>query len=176
MFYGYLYATLPDLSCGVVPEITLAQFDELAGAAMSKNKLAALQSWDDPEMCTPVDVYRKMREFDAFLNLRIAEKRQEKLGITAELPEVDEIHSEVDFALPPAVSADDPLERERIVDQIRWNKIDDLECGHSLDFVALCCYRMRLASLEKFHKRAGAVGSAVFENAVDKISGSFSNV
>lgn len=176
MFYGYLCATLPDLSCGVMPEITLAEFDALAGKVMSKSKFSALQSWDDTETRSSVEVYRKMRDFDAFLRLRIAEKRQEKLGITVELPENDDFYSEVDFALPAAVSSDDPLERERIVDQIRWDRIDELECGHSLDFTTLCCYRMRLASLEKFHRRADAVGSTVFAETVDRLSGSFSNV
>ena len=170
MFYGFLFATLPTLKCGIAAEISLAEFDELARDVLSKKRFAQLASWDDPEQ--PVKgIYHEMREFDRFLKLRIAETRQEKLGIFTGLPQPDDFYSEVDFALPAAAASDDPLERERMVDLIRWGKIDDLETGHELDFVSLCCYRLRLESLEKYRRRDALDGTAVFEEAVNRLSG-----
>ena len=176
MFYGFFYATLPTLNCGVPAEISLEEFDRLARNEMTEQKFARLCSWDDRENLSPVPVYREMREFDNFLNLRIAEARQEKLGTFFTLPPVDEYHSEVDFSLPGAAASDDPSERERMVDLIRWRKIDDLEAGHELDFTALCCYRMRLASLEKYRKRNSGDGNSIFSAAVDKLSESISDI
>lgn len=170
MFYGYLFATLPTLKCGVTAEITLADFDKIAGDVLSRRRFEQLVSWDEPEVQVK-GVYREMREFDRFLKLRIAENRQEKLGLFTGLPQPDDFYSEVDFALPAAAASDDPLERERMVDLIRWGKIDDLETGHEMDFVSLCCYRLRLASLEKYHRRNAVDGTAVFEETVNRLSG-----
>ena len=176
MFYGPLCAALPALECGVLPGITLADFDELASKELSGKKFQELISWDDAENIPRVAVYRKMREFDGFLKLRIAENRREKLGVFDPLPEPDELDSDVDYALPNAAAAGDPLERERLVDLIRWRKIDDLEVGHEMDFAALCCYRLRLALLEKFHTRSADAGNTLFEESVDKISLQMNNM
>lgn len=176
MFYGYFCATLPTLLCGMAAEISLADFDELAREAMTEKRFRQLISWDDPDADTPVAVYREMRKFDRFLRLRIAGERQEKLGVFSALPPIEEFHTEVDFALPAAASSDDPLERERMVDMIRWSKIDDLEAGHELDFTALCCYRLKLASLEKYRRRTAGDGNAAFEQALDRLSEKVSNI
>ena len=176
MFYGAFCASLPALECGVIPEITLAEFDELASAELSGKNFEKLISWDDAERSPRVPVYRQMREFDAFLQLRIAENRREKLGSYDPLPEPEALDSDIDYALPNAAAADDPLERERLVDLIRWHKIDDLEVGHEMDLTALCCYRLRLVSLEKFRIRALDSGSSVFEAAVDKLALQISNM
>lgn len=176
MFYGAFCAALPTLECGVVPGITLGEFDELAAGVLSDRKFQKLISWDDAEALPKVAVYRKMREFDDFLKLRIAENRREKLGLFDPLPEPDELDSDVDYALPNAAASNDPLERERLVDIIRWRKIDDLEVGHEMDFSALCCYRLRLSLLEKFHVRAADAGNIVFKEAVDQIASQMSNM
>ena len=170
MFYGFFSATLPTLEFGVVPEITLEEFDLQTRRIMSKKRHIELLSWDDETQTLPVAVYRKMREFDDFLKFRIAEKRQEKLGVSVELPEISDSDSDVDFYLPAAAAASDPLERERLVDLIRWRKIDELGSQNQMDFTALCCYRMHLAMLEKFRKRRNDDGSVVFEQAVDKLA------
>lgn len=176
MFYGFFYAALPTLSGNSAAEISLADFDELAAGAMSGKRFRQLVSWDDRDSDTGVAVYREMRKFDDFLKLRIAGERQEKLGVFSELPPCDDYYSEVEFALPGAVASADPVERERIVEQIRWRKIDELEAGHELDFTALCCYRMRLASLEKYRRRAADDGNSVFERMVDRLSGAVNSI
>ena len=54
---------------------------------------------------------------------------------------------------------------------MRWQKIDDLEATHELDFTFLCCYRLRLLMLEKFARREENDGGKVFEESVNKIAG-----
>lgn len=169
MFYGSFTAALPNLEYGAIPEITLEEFDALASEVLPEKKLKALISWDDETQTPQAGVYREMREFDAFLKLRIAEKRQEKLGVSDPLPEA-EYDSDVEYAFPVAAAAVNPAERERLVDLIRWRKIDELGAQNQMDFTALCCYRMQLAMLEKFRKRRNDDGSVVFEQAVDKLA------
>ena len=64
----------------------------------------------------------------------------------------------------------EPLERERLVDKIRWMKIDDLESCHNLDFVTLCAYRLRLDMLEKYRKRNAGNGNQLFEDTVARLA------
>ena len=170
MFYGFLFATLPSLVCGTPPEMTLEEFDAAAKAKLTGKKFLKLISWDSSEVSALPEIYRKMRKFDDFLKLRIAEARREKLGLFTELPSPDEINSDVEYYLPPAVSEDDPQTRELLVDQLRWRQIDDLECGHELDFTALCAYRLRLCSLEKYRNRSRNDGRTVFNGTVDRLS------
>lgn len=167
MFYGFFCAGLPELSCGVQPELSLKEFDEMAKEQLPAKRFKQLISWDDDASDAELpEIYREMRKFDAFLKLRIAENRLEKLGRVAELPQPDEFHTEIDYALPAAAGVDDPREREQLVDKIRWMKIDDLEALHSLDFTTICAYRLRLQMSEKYRKRAENDGNTVFEETV----------
>jgi hypothetical protein len=47
----------------------------------------------------------------------------------------------------------DPLERERILDSLRWAKIEELEFGHYMDFDAVCAYRLKILIREKWSRR-----------------------
>lgn len=170
MFYGYFCATLPELVCGTPAEISLKDFDDMAKKELSAKRFAQLVSMDGDEEKDMPEIYRELRKFDRFLKLRIAEKRAEELNCETELPRPDEIHTEVDFALPAAANAGDPLERERLVDKIRWMKIDDLESCHNLDFVTLCAYRLRLDMLEKYRKRNAGNGNQLFEDTVARLA------
>ena len=174
MFYGFLCASLPTLACGIPTEFSLDEFDGLAREALPVKEFDRLVSRDSgADKCA---VYRSMRQFEEYLKLRIAGERQEKLGSFNPLPEPDELFSDVDFALPAAAAADDPLERERMVDAICWQKIDELECEHQFDLDYLCCYRMRLSLLEKYRRRAENNGTQLFEQAVDRLSEPISKI
>ncbi|MBR7106783.1 MAG: DUF2764 family protein [Lentisphaeria bacterium] len=170
MFYGFFCATLPELVCGTPAEISLKEFDDMVQKELSAKRFAQLVSMDGDEEKDMPEIYRELRKFDHFLKLRIAEKRAEKLNCETELPTPEEIHTEVDFALPAAANADDPRERELLVDKIRWMKIDDLEGCHNLDFTTLCAYRLRLDMLEKYRKRSTGDGNKVFEDTVARLA------
>ena len=105
MFYGSFTAALPNLEYGAIPEITLEEFDALASEVLPEKKLKALISWDDETQTPQAGVYREMREFDAFLKLRIAEKRQEKLGVSDPLPEA-EYDAAIDMTLYDGAATD----------------------------------------------------------------------
>ena len=171
MFYGFFCATLPELVCGTPPELSLAEFDIMAKAELSPKRFKELCSMDEySDGQNLPEIYQEMRKFDRFLQLRIAERRAEKLGRVTELPLPEEYHTDVDFALPAAANADDPRERERLVDKIRWMKIDDLEGCHNQDFTTLCAYRLRLKMLEKYRKRNDSDGCTIFENTVSRLA------
>lgn len=171
MIYGFFIATLPQLFPDRAPELTVAEFDRLAAAELSAKAFRRLISWDDPESAGQPEVYRLMRRFDSFLAWRIALYRAERLGAASDFEIPPEFYGEVDFAMPAAIGARDAAERETAVDKMRWQKIDDLEATHELDFTFLCCYRLRLLMLEKFARREENDGGKVFEESVNKIAG-----
>jgi len=45
---------------------------------------------------------------------------------------------------------DNPLERERALDQLRWRQLEDIESGHPFDSDRLTVYRLKLLLLEKW--------------------------
>lgn len=53
-----------------------------------------------------------------------------------------------------AYSAANPLERERILDEARWTKADELTVLHQFDLDVLCAYRIKLEIAEKWSARA----------------------
>ena len=171
MIYGFFIAALPRLFPDQAPEITLAEFDRIAAEELSTKAFRRLTSWDDPESADYPEVYRLMRRFDGYLAWRIALYRADRLGTAADFTVPPEFYGEVDFAMPAAINAKNAAERENAVDKLRWQKIDDLEATHELDFTFLCCYRLRLLMLEKFSRRAQNDGGRIFEESVNKIAG-----
>ena len=170
MIYSFFSAVLPVLVPGSVPELSVAEFDAMAGEELSDRKFAQLLSADDPE--TPVAVYAAMRQFRDCLNYRIALIRAEKLKLNEHFEVPGELYGEIDFALSSAVSAT-PSDREKLIDAALWCKLDDLETGHEMDFEYLCIYRMRLQILEKYCGRSVEAGRGNFEAALEKLAGNF---
>ncbi len=178
MMYYYLYSSLPSLAFGGNAPMTPADFDALCAEAMTPEEFERLRS--RPELKVPRDpdasgslppVYAAYTKFEQYLRTRIAQRRNGREEDKADpLPDPAEYYGEVDFGLGAAASAD-PLEREKQVDRIRWNKLDDLEAGHDFDFDALCVYRLKLLILDKYRKRNQEAGRENFNAAAARISG-----
>ena len=74
-------------------------------------------------------------------------------------------------ALGAAAAAPDPLEREKLIDRIRWRKLEELEAGHEFDFDALCVYRLKLEILGRYRRRSAETGRTNFNAAAGRVSG-----
>ena len=53
-----------------------------------------------------------------------------------------------------AFAAENPLEREKLLDYGRWTKLEELELGHRFDFDVLCAYKLKLEILLKWKARS----------------------
>ena len=169
--YYYFSASLPELKPCEPPPLTLEEFDAEAKMQLSGRHYAELTAGPDEaegEALLP-RVYREMRKFEEYLRNRIAARRAEKLDIAPELAEPEEFYSEVDAALP-ALAALDPAARERGVDMLRWNRLEEIAQNHDFDFDHVCAYRARLRIAEKYRGRDAAAGRERFDAAVRELA------
>lgn len=80
--------------------------------------------------------------------------------------------TDADSAARRAYSAPDPLERERILDRARWEKLDELaRTGHShaFNFDSVCAYGLKLLIAEKWTERKDAEASVNLDRAADAV-------
>ena len=176
MFY-YFCASLPSLTPGKSPKMSVADFDGLAREQVSPAEFELLRQCsltvgrDPGESAGKPPVLAEMIRFEQYLRTRIAQRRSVKEDDkAAALPDPAEYFSEVDLGVAQAAAAADPAEREKLIDRIRWRRLDDLEVGHEFDFEQLCIYRMRLSILDKYRSRNADAGREIFNAAVDRIS------
>ncbi len=175
--YYFLCATLPGLQFGKESSLTVEKFDaacrdQMPPAEFGRLTRQGLSVPRDPRASDELSPgYAGFVRFEQYLRTRIAQRRtareEEK---SAALPDPAEYFSEVDSTVAQAAACTDPLEREKMIDRLRWRRLDDLGAGHEFDFEALCIYRLRLAILDKYRNRSTEAGKRNFNAAVDRIS------
>ena len=173
---SFFAASLPELRFGEPSSIALEKFDAMAKEYLDARKCSVLNDMTfpvpeiDPEGFVCVcDLWKKVREFERFLRLRIAKIRAERLEIEHNIPEPEGFFSEIDYILTSAMSCDDPGERELIIDRVRWEYLDSMTMNHMLDFEGLCIYRLKLQILEAYRGRTPEEGTPRFEQALEMI-------
>ena len=80
--------------------------------------------------------------------------------------------SETDTIAKAAYSASNPLERERILDEARWNKLDDLarlNHFHGFTYDAVCAYGLKLQIAEKWVSRTSDAAISNLDKAVTSV-------
>ena len=171
--YYFLIASLPALEIGEPAPFTVAEFDAVLAENLPEKEQKKIFAWqgekDYPAACS---VYRKMALFEEYLRFCIARKRAERAGISFAAADPEEYYGEVDFGLTHAAACTNPLEREKIIDHLRWAFLEDLAIGHDFDFDALCIYRTQLFIVNKyaaFRTETGTVNfSAALENIINR--------
>ena len=166
----FLIASLPLLEIGEAAPMTVAEFDEILKENLSENAQKKIFSYegkkDYPDTCP---VYRQMALFENYLRTCIARKRAERAGIQFETADPEEYYGEVDYSLAHAASCNNPLEREYMIDRLRWARLDELALEHDFDFDALCIYRTKLVIVNKYADFRTETGTLNFTAALDKI-------
>ena len=162
--YYFFSASLPEIRLGERPPMTLDEFDAEAEAQLTPRHYAWLVA-DDPR----ARVCGEMRRFEEFLRTRIAERRAEKLRRPADFPEPQAFYGGIDEALD-AAAALNPADRERAVDLLRWQMLDELTSGNDFDFDHICAYRAKLRIAEKYRGRDAKAGRDLFDSAVREMA------
>jgi hypothetical protein len=84
--------------------------------------------------------------------------RAAKLGAAFAAPKPGHIFfdPEADRMVRAAFAAPNPVERERILDTARWNKLDELEVKNRtpFNFDTVCAYSIRIQIAEKWAARS----------------------
>lgn len=99
--------------------------------------------------------------------IRASKWRGGEMGAAARPDAVYE--SEADRIAQAAYSASNPLERERLLDEARWNKLDDLariNHHHGFTYDAVCAYGLKLLIAEKWVSRTNEAAISNLDKAV----------
>ncbi len=178
--YYFLCSSLPALLPDKEPGITPAQFAAACADVLPEYAARLLASVTfrlvSPEKLPGESdfpaAYREYLCFERCLRIKSAAKRaisDEARRRASLLPEPEKNYTEIDTALTAAVSARDPWEREKIVDRIRWRKLDELELQYTFSLDALCVYKLKLEILVRRFRRDTEIGKRNFEQARDAV-------
>ncbi len=172
-----LLASLPALSMLEKPAITSAAFLETAEAFVQGKDLEDLRALS----LIPAEgtAFRRgsfaanytaweLALRSAILRLRTA-KRKEPLPDTGKHKLSFECDAE--SAAQRAYAAADPLEREKILDQARWIKTEELTVRSIYDLNTLGAYRIRLQIAEKWAERKAGDPAANMDLAAERLTG-----
>ena len=169
--YYYFCAQLPALRLGDAPPMTLEHFDSLL-ELLPEADAAYIRTCAFPvarEKAFPAgSAGARFRAFEYALRGEIAGRRG--AGRDALPPETGTFGGLAE-AVNGAASAEDPLERERRIDAIRWRLLDDMAAAAPFSREAAACYRMQLAMLIRSNRRQEAAGRERFAAAVDAADG-----
>jgi len=66
-------------------------------------------------------------------------------------------------ALSAAGKASDPLEAEKILDQMKWDYVEELGQGHFFDIEFLICYGIKLSLIERYREIESGRGQEIFQ-------------
>lgn len=178
-----LLSSLPQLTLFDQPGITHERFLYFCSSYFHGKRMELLKSLslrpDDPD---PQKILRRFpagsvprtySNWETALRGSLAKLRAAKypgLG-TFDRPDAG-YETDADSAARRAYAAPDPLERERILDRARWEKLDELaRAGHShaFNFDSVCAYSLKLQIAEKWTKRKEAGAADNLDRAADTV-------
>jgi len=157
--------------------LSVGSFLELCSSWLDEKEMEELEclSLCPPDEDGPVlfsgEVSAFWNQWETCARNRIARQRASRTDKDAGvyLREEKDFYSEVDRGVQDAYSIQNPLEREKALDCLRWNMLDNLESGHFFDFEFLCVYKLKLMIREKWSSRKKEQGEANFSSVVDEI-------
>jgi hypothetical protein len=91
----------------------------------------------------------KWYQWETDMRIRLAKFRAVSLGREQKSSQVTGA-SDIDRSIEEILSVPNPAEREKMLDNLRWKALEDLEFGHNFDFDSLCIYKIKLMLLEKW--------------------------
>jgi len=178
LFY-YLISSLPTLFIDEAPILNSDDFLGSCEDSLSANDFSELRNI---QLVPPKDYsFFSNKEiiawydWDTCLRNSIARIRSANVSfehLDSDRPEND-FFSEISKGVQDAMSRTSPLDKEEVLDNLRWNKLSDLEVGHNFDFSILCIYRLKLLLCEKRVHWDKVKGNSNFEKIIDSIYGAW---
>ena len=160
----YLISSLPALDFNSAPPLSHEAFIQTCKDWLSEKECAAVEAllystpcehpfvaaWMDKEtiLCNAlVEIRARAAGVDASLHTRYAHGCDKK------------IQSDVE----DAVQHHNPLEKERSIDNIRWENIEELQGPDPLSINSIFAYAVKLAIVSRWSKRSPESGQETFE-------------
>ncbi|OGV32056.1 MAG: hypothetical protein A2020_14120 [Lentisphaerae bacterium GWF2_45_14] len=175
--YYYLISSLPMIRQDEVPGISIESFLEECAKWLDENEMGIINGLSlvpgVTEEAFKVESLESWTEWEDCLRNRLARQRGHKLNrdVEAVCRHENDWFSEVDRAAQDFSGASNPLSREKMLDDLRWKKLEDLECGHIFDFDRLCVYKLKLMLRLKWSDRKKEPGEKNFSELLDNVYG-----
>ena len=169
--YYYLTASLPLLEFGMKMPVSYEDFlsccEEQLGIkdleTINRTKIAPTE---DPEDTCPT--LREWKKFDTTLRNELARYRASKKSKDAAIYTRGEGYLDPFLAIEAhwAINEESPLEAERFLDKLRWEKMEEIEREHYFDIAYLIAYALKLQILKRWQGIASEDGMRVLQELV----------
>lgn len=189
--YYYIIASLPELhqDSAFDAQTPARLIDEILSQCSDKNLDFVLKGCESenlsPEFYTQAakSKVRTIREYFAFdLKVRNAKVRylNKELGRPADMDvmSIGEDNSEFleQAQTAKALESGDILSREKALDDLYWNKINDLTVFNYFDLEAVIGYLLKLKIVSRWALLDPETGREMFRRIVDEVRGTFKGV
>jgi len=169
-FY-YLISSLPMLSLDDPDRMTDAAFMDLCRGCLPASLYASLgrvSLLPDHVPCCAVE--RDWQVWETYVRNTIVSRRAGARGrdISSHVRDDADVFPGDRRRVEGLFEGGDPLLRERDLDSLRWERLDDLGAGHDFDFDAVVLYRLRLLLTAKWHGRSAENGLALRRSLIDR--------
>ncbi|QAT17707.1 hypothetical protein BU251_08235 [Candidatus Velamenicoccus archaeovorus] len=170
--YTYVVSALPMLHFGQKLPLSYAKFLEGCRGLISEEEISVLASLEGADWSAgaPADIplLKAWKLFEVVLRNELVKLRSARKQTDAGryLRHDGWWDSWVVQVALNAVRQPAPLEAEKILDEERWKKLDELSFGHYFDFEALLAYGLKLLILERWERVASADRTKILEETL----------
>jgi len=157
-FYTYLISSLPALNFGMKPPFSFERFLEICRSFISEEDLLLLSNLpitiDEYSKSVSHPTIERWLAFDTMLRNELVKIRAQSKKIDASkyLRGENPIDVAVTHTAMSSHRSASILEAEKILDEARWQALDDLGFGHYFDMDSLILYAYKLKILERWEK------------------------
>ncbi len=152
----YLMTSLPSLSLGEAPPITIDEFNDDAKRELSSRHFKALQSVDIQKLEAKVGV-KNISSLLETIKEDLSEVRTAKAQSRQAKPE----------RLPLSALKGNPLEREMNIMQWQWEELQDIEAGKTFTLTEVLVYKLKLQLVERLYSFNKVKGAEVLASVVN---------
>lgn len=161
-YYTYLIASLPMLQFAGKPPFSFSDFLGLCRGLISEEEIGLLSQVEKIEGLVykgkGAPTLKRRQEFEVALRNELIKIRAARRHLDADKYLRGDIFIEPHISRL-AISAQRStsiIEAEKILDQGRWNMLEESSCGHYFDFDYLIVYALKLLILERWEKVGAA--------------------
>lgn len=168
--YYYLITSLPMLRFDAPAPFSSARFVQMVAEHAGRKLAEDLDGLDLlPSGRCSWAAERFWNERETYIrNYLLRHRTADSVETARWLRPCKEVFPGLDHQIKETLVADSPLERERRLDLLRWQMLDEVLLGREFTADALIVYRVRLLLVEKWQRHAVDKGLKTLDALVDK--------
>jgi hypothetical protein len=171
MSYYYFAASLPMLMLEQPPPFPVEEFRQQCASHLAPRDLAALEELLGGEPATePHPFTRRWRAADGHLRNTLARTRSERMrkDAGAYTRDIEGIDTAIEREVAEAYNRPTPLEREKALDRIRWQRLEEIGGLDPFTADAVLAYGIQLTILERWARMDKETGASTVDTLVTR--------